>query len=184
MNIGGKSTRSGNTGRSLRLLATALAIAGCVSGCELEAEQLPARGHHRVAIDTDAIVPTALGEAPTDGTPTALFDRLELAVLLPGELEPYPERVRVYEVDDSTFADGGSSFTIEASPGEAPRVRARLFRAASVYSGELRPEATIEVWAQLPPTPEEGPAETAIFLLTEDVGVPRGTLEPGEMSAL
>ena len=154
----------------------ALLLAGLASGCN-RSEVLPAPGHHVVTLDTDAIVPAAPGATVDPNAPIPLFDRLELAVLREGETEPTAEERRDFAVDESTFLPDGASFTIEAEPGEVVRVRARLFRDASSFAGEPRPESTIEVIAELPPTPTEGALETTIELRTEQVGIPLGTVE-------
>jgi formylglycine-generating enzyme required for sulfatase activity len=160
-----------------RTTALATLLLAPLASCSTESATLPPAGHHVVTIDTDAIVPGDPAQGFDPAAPVPLFDRLELAIFRDGELEPSPESVRDFPVDLSTFGSRGATFTIEAEPGESVRVRARLFRDASSFGGEPRPETTIEVVAALPPTPEEGPVETTIALDTEDVGVPRGTLE-------
>ncbi len=160
----------------MRRLLPVLAAVSVVSSCADEAEILPPPGHHVVTIDSDAIVPVD-PTAPLDASaPVPLFDRLEVAVLREGETEASPESVRDFPVDASVFGSKGATFTIEGDPGEVVVVRARLFRDASSFDGEPRPETTVEVVAALPPLPAEGPIETTIELLTEDVGVPVGTI--------
>ena len=154
----------------------ALLLVGMSASCN-SSELLPAPGHHVVTLDTDAVVPAAPGATLDPNAPIPLFDRLELAVLREGETEPAAEEKRDFAVDESTFLPDGATFTIEAAPGEVVRVRARLFRDASSFAGEPRPESTVEVLAELPPTPTEGALETTIELRTEDVGVPVGTVK-------
>lgn len=144
-------------------------------GCSDQAGLLPPVGHHLVTIDTDAIVPADPVQVIDPNAPYALFDRLQLAILREGETAPASMAVRDFSVNEPSFWPKGATFTVEAQPGEVVRVRARLFRNASTFGGEPRPETTIEVLAELPPTPEEGAVETIIELRTEDVGVAHGT---------
>jgi len=154
-------------------LASLVALA---AACEGEtAPLLPPPGHHVVTIDTDAIVPPEPMAALDPLAPIPLFDRLELAVLRGSEATPRPDDVRDFPVNAATFAPRGASFTVEGVPGEVVRVRARLFRDASSFAGVPRPETTIEVTAELPPTPPEGAIATTLVLRTENVGVPRGS---------
>jgi len=144
-------------------------------GCS-EDKLLPPLGHHVVSIDTDAIVPADPAKLIDPNKPFPLFDRLELAVLRADETVPNPMAVRDFSVDETSFLrDGGATFTVPGDPGEVVRVRARLFRNASTFGGVPRPETTIEVFAELPPTPAEGDLKTTIHLRTEDVGVAHGT---------
>lgn len=154
---------------------TALTLIG-VAACE-EDETLPPLGHHVVTIDTDAVVPPSPTALVDPNAPVPLFDRLELAVLRPGESEPDASAVRDFAIDRDAFAPTGASFTIESEQGEELRVRARLYRSAVIYAGEPLAEATIEVVAALPLTPAEGAVNTTIVLRTEDVGAPRGSWE-------
>lgn len=152
------------------LVGLAFTAASCV-----EAETLPPLGHHVVTIDTDAIVPPDPREPVPVSAAIPLFDRLELAILREGEEAPTPEAVRDFPVDESSFANRGATFTVDASAGEVVRVRARLFRSTTTFDGIPRPESTIEVTAELPRTPKEGAVYTTVTLLTEDTGVKRGT---------
>ncbi len=153
-------------------------IAGSLlsASCDDSPTVLPPEGHHVVHIDTDAILPPELASVVIEGERPPLFDRLEIAVLAEGETVPAAERVRTYDVDEGDFTAGGASFTIPAPVGARPKLRARLFRGESVYAGELLLETTIEVWAELPETPLEGAVDTTLYLLTDDVGVPQGSL--------
>lgn len=157
--------------------ALSLAVVSMVwaTGCSDQVELLPPVGHHVVTIDTDAIVPPDPAQALDPYAPYALFDRLQLAVLRAGEAAPSSMAVRDFAVNEPSFLPQGATFTIEAQPGEVVRVQARLFRNASTFGGKPRPETTIEVVAELPPTPEEGAVETTIELRTKDVGVAHGT---------
>lgn len=158
--------------------AQVLALLGLAS-CSSEPEQLPAPGYHLITIDTDAIVPpdpASDAGPPVSGGVIPLFDRLQITVFREEEREPDPAATRDFDVHEGTFLDG-ASFTIEGVPGESLKVRARLYRSAALYAGQPRPETTIEVVAELPETPLEGPVETSLRLQTVHVGVPRGTLE-------
>jgi sulfatase modifying factor 1 len=164
----------------MKRLVLWLAAASSLAACTSEPEQLPPPGYHLVTVDTDAIVPpnpASNAGPPVSGAVVPLFDRLEITVFRDGEQEPDPAATRDFDVHEGTFLGGGASFTVEGIPGEPLRVRARLYRSASLYAGEPRPETTIEVVAELPETPLEGPVETSLRLLTRHVGVPRGTLE-------
>jgi formylglycine-generating enzyme required for sulfatase activity len=159
--------------RVLLTFAVVSAVVG--TGCSESAARLPALGHHEVTIDTDAIVPADPAKAIDPTAPFPLFDRLQLAILRAGETVPDPMAVRDFSVNEPSFLPKGATFTIEGESGEIVRVRARLFRNASTFGGEPRPETTIEVVAELPTTPAEGAVETTIELRTEDVGVVHGT---------
>jgi formylglycine-generating enzyme len=169
-----------------RVLTSLIALSALV-GCNSEPELLPPPGYHLVTIDTDAIVPpnpASNAGPPVSGALVPLFDRLEITVFRDGELEPDPAATRDFDVHEGTFLDGGASFTIEGVPGEPLILRARLYRSASLYVGQPRPETTIEVVAELPETPVEGPVETTLRLFTDNVGVPRGTvLDPQPIDA-
>lgn len=162
--------------RSIRTSLTSLSLVTLVAACDTtERPTLPPPGHHVVTIDTDAIVPPDPMKSLDPLAPIPLFDRLELAVLRGTDATPRPDEVRDFPVNAATFAPRGASFTVEGAPGEVVRVRARLFRDASSFAGVPRPETTIEVVAELPPTPAEGGLPSTVFLRTEDVGVPRGS---------
>lgn len=165
-----------------RILLTSIPLIALA--CDADSPSLlPPPGHHVVTIDTDAIVPPDPMLALDPLAPIPLFDRLELAVLRGSDATPGAEDVRDFPVNAATFSPKGASFTVEAAAGEVVRVRARLFRDASSFAGVPRPETTIEVTAELPPTPIEGGLNTTLVLRTEDVGVPRGSAtEPVTLS--
>jgi len=163
------------------------------ASCESEPEVLPPLGYHLLTIDTDALVPAGLSAEVDPAARAPLFDSLEITVLFEGETVPRPENIRQTPINADTFsAEGsGASFTITREPsladsvegetpaafGARPRVRARLYRLDASYEGRVREETAIDVWAQLPPTPETGAIETTIYLLTDDVGTTKGSAE-------
>jgi formylglycine-generating enzyme required for sulfatase activity len=162
-----------------RLMLATSCLTLALSSCSDDPSTLPPLGYHLVTLDTDARVPSALGTKADPAAPPPLFDRLEVAVLFEDETEPRAENVRDFDIDEDTFRGEGATFTIaredEGTASEAgPRVRARLYRQASVVEGRLQPETVVDLWSQLPPTPETGAAETTIYLLTEDVGTTQG----------
>lgn len=148
----------------------AIGIVACSQGL------LPPPGHVLLYFDTDAPVPTSFGDPAADVEP--LFDRLDVAVFAPGETKPCDGCERELVVDRGLLTARLASIQIPTSPGTAGyRVRARLFLARHVTIGGTPPESgTVEVVAALPPAPPEGSTDQTLFLSTEDVGAPRGTL--------
>jgi len=160
-------------------LAAALAASGCTPA------ELPARGQILLHIDTDAPVPPAsLGHLGVSD-PIPLFDTLRVDVFEPGQTEPCTGCSREFALDDERFRQKLVSFGVPATPGKAGyRVRLRMYPSRATLSGEPpapdaagnAPNSVIETTVVLPVT-SEGVIDRAVFLATDAVGVPAGSLD-------
>lgn len=141
-------------------------------------EPLPSRGHVALYFDTDAPLPAPPGELPAEGEPTPLFDRLLVEVFEPGKTTPCIGCRREIPLDRKMLMDRRASIQIPTLAGLVGyRVRARLFLASHLAGAtEPPPGGVIEVVTALAAAPNEGGVDQTIFLATEEVGVPRGTL--------
>ena len=154
------------------------AFVGTLASCSQEV--LPPRGHILLFFDTDARIPLptdqqTLGDAVSSAP---LFDRLNIEVFEPGASSPCLGCRREIALDRRALSERRASIQIPATEGVIGyRVRARLFLAAHAVSGEAARQGTVEVVGALAPAPKEGGTEQTLFLATDDVGVPRGTLE-------
>ncbi|HZO13199.1 MAG TPA: SUMF1/EgtB/PvdO family nonheme iron enzyme [Polyangiaceae bacterium] len=156
----------------MKRVAALLALAACTPD-----DLRPPTGHVLLHVDTDAPV------APPPGTPLAsdaaapLFDRLLVEVFEPGETQPCDGCVAELDIDTDVLSRGGSFAVVPPGPTSGLRVRLRMFLRARLVDGVIAPEATVEVVAALPPVPEEGAVDASLFLPTDAVGFPRGSLE-------
>jgi len=158
------------------VIAGALALSG--AACERgSGALLPPPGHVVVFVDTDAPVPRRLGAPPDVDAPPALFDTLRIDAYASGETEPCASCSREFDVDEDLF-QGGASFTVESvGHADAARVRVRLYRSASIVENDLDPDSTVDVVAALPAAPAEGARDVTVFLSTDSVGRPVGTID-------
>jgi formylglycine-generating enzyme len=133
-----------------------LALALCAAGCTSE---LPPEGHVRLHVATDAPVP-------------ALFDRLRLDIVRPGETEPCAGCSR-------EFAAAQPASVVIAPEADVAgiRVRVRLYRHGGTLAAEPRPASSIETVFALPPIAAEGETELTVTLAAADVGHPVGSLD-------
>jgi formylglycine-generating enzyme required for sulfatase activity len=139
----------------------------------------PPLGQIVLYVDTDAPVPGA-----TDTPP--LFDALRVDVYPPGQADPCAKCSRTFDVDSTKFEKLEVSLGIVTHPGTAGyRARVRLYSSNAALSGEPPgPNAdgtpspvVIEAVVALPPVAEDGIVRRSIFLPTESVGRPIGTLD-------
>jgi formylglycine-generating enzyme len=145
------------------LVALACAFVSC-------AREVPPEGQLVIFVTTDAPI--------GPGGPTALFDRLRVELVAPGEPEPCAGCVREFALDDDRMARGEASFGFFArteTPGY--RARVRLFRSGGTASGEPRRASTLESTVSLPAIAPEGVVDVTVTLLLADLARPRGTLE-------
>lgn len=174
--------------------AAALGALDCSPG------KLPPTGQLVLYFDTDAPVPPGGGKslAPTD--PRPLFDTLRVEVFAPGASEPCAGCVREFSVDADKFvSEQGVSVGIPAKPGVSGyRARASLFLhswvvpcamiseveragiAACASDPQARvphPATVLSRTVRLPAVATDVVSEVSVFLDTESVGVPNGTLE-------
>jgi formylglycine-generating enzyme required for sulfatase activity len=126
---------------------------------------LPPPGQIILHLDTDAPLP-------------ALFDRVRVEVYLPGEAKPCAGCTHDFALDSERVVSGRASLGIAQTPGRSGyRVRVRMFRGVAVHDGEPNADSTVDVTAALPSAPLEGIAACSIFLRTDDVARPVGSLD-------
>ena len=126
-------------------------------------------------VDTDAPLPGAPA-----GAPLALFDRVRIDLLPPGEDTPTCSGC---SNEFALTTDELSS--LDASVGLAPpagvsgyRARVRLFVTAfASVSGEPDPDSTIDTTVSLPATLPQTATAITVMLATSDVGTVVGTPE-------
>jgi len=164
------------------VLAVSLLAVACT-------DELPPLGQVLLYIDTDAPLPRAPQVAPTQDEVPALFDTLLIEGFKPGQSEPCEGCTRVVAPDAESARAAAISFGTHATPGESGyRVRLRLYDSASSLTGALpepsldgsAPQSVIDVTVVLPAVQEEGLVERTVFLPTDSVGVPIGSLEAPE----
>ncbi|APR76142.1 Adenylate cyclase [Minicystis rosea] len=151
-----------------------LAIAALASACA--PVELPPEGQIRLFIDTDAILPPAVGE--DDGGQMALFDRLRIEIFPPGESVACAGCTREIGIDHRIVFEGRASIGIVPPPGEGGRrARIRLYRSTGADSAEPRPTSMLEAVVALPAVEAEGIVDVHVVLRTDDLGTPQGTLD-------
>jgi sulfatase modifying factor 1 len=161
-----------------RFAIIALALAGCTS-------ELPPTGQVVLFFDTDAPVPSAPGDVRPPDAPAALFDTLLVEVFEPGATEACDDCGRTFALDESILSSGSASIGIPIQPGsDGYRVRARLYTTLATVSGLLPdatatgpPQSVIDITVELPPVDDEGVVERLLFLPTDVVGLPQGSLD-------
>jgi formylglycine-generating enzyme required for sulfatase activity len=152
-----------------------LLVAATACGSSQDAPLLPPLGQLVVYFDTDAPLPAAPGSSLGAGDPLPLFDTLRVDVYLPGASDP---QTREFAVDVDLLRASKASVGIAAPPGASgTMVRARLFHAAGSLDGQPPPSATIDVTASLPVVGAEGIVSATVFLPTDSVGQPAGSLD-------
>lgn len=143
--------------------------------CSPEAELLPAEGHIVLHVDTDALVPSSMAPSPTEQRP--LFDSLLIEVFLPGEPEPCPTCLHELTLTADVLEAGGSLALASDGAREGVRVRLSMFLAAHRHSAVIDPTLSVQLTALLPRFPEEGGIPVPLFLPTDALGAPMGTLD-------
>ncbi len=152
-----------------------------------------------VYVDTDAPVPPGLGRIASRSEPAPLFDSLRVEVFAPGETQPCAGCVREFPVDADKFTRHAVSFGVPARVGVAGyRLRATLFlgdwilpcknfppavRAATPACAgadpnvrEVHPMTTLSRTVALPAVSADRIDEVSVYLATDSVGVPAGSL--------
>jgi formylglycine-generating enzyme len=158
-----------------RRLAPLLAL-GLLGACNDASTTLPPLGQVLLYVDTDAPLPAPQGKTLAANDPPALFDRLRIEVLRPGESQPCAECTHEFDVDRELVVGGRASVGVQPPPhAEGYVARVRLFRAAFTDLGEPRADATIDVTVMLPPVAEEGIVPVTVFLPTDAVAHPIGS---------
>jgi len=156
-------------------IATLCATAACATSCgSSDPELLPPAGHLVVYVDTDAPVPSE-DPVPDPTAPLPLFDRLLVEIFRPAETEPCQGCSREFDITEQLLRAGGS-FVIQHT-GSGLRARFRMFRIADVLDEGIPVDASIDVVAALPTIGEEGSISGTVFLPTDSVGRPLGSLD-------
>ncbi len=162
-------------------MRAALALAALVALSPSCAREVSPEGQLLIFVTTDAPV--------GPGGPTALFDRMRVELVLPGEREPCAGCMREFALDDDRMARGEASFGFfprAHTPGY--RARVRVFRSGGTASGEPRRASTLESTVTLPEVAAQGVVEITVMLDLADLARPRGSLDapmnPGEDNRL
>ncbi|CAN5639910.1 hypothetical protein BH09MYX1_BH09MYX1_30010 [soil metagenome] len=189
-------TKLKRLGASLGTIAVSGGLAAapaCVS------RELPPTGQLVVYVDTDAPVPPGLGRVASRSEPAPLFDSLRVEVFAPGENVPCAGCLREFPVDADRFGRQAVSIGVPAKVGVAGyRLRATLFfsdwilsctnfppairNATPACAGgdpaarEIHPLSTLSRTVALPAVALDTIDEVSLFLATETVGVPAGSL--------
>lgn len=143
-----------------------------------EPDPLPPRDQVVLFIDTDAVLPPPEGAIDPPLSPQPLFDRMTIEVFAPGASEPCGACRRELPIDRETFAKLRASIgVVPGAGGEGYRARVRMFRAEAVRGGGAPVEVTLETTVALPDVAGRGVVEAHVVLMTDDLGVPVGTLE-------
>ncbi len=161
-------------------MTRAVALLALLAACDHPV--LPPPGQILLYFDTNAPLPAAPGQTLGSDAPLPIFDRLHVDLYLPNKRLPCDGCSREFAIDQGTVRakDGGlaASIGIPTPPHVGGyRVAVRLFRAASVYRNTIPDESSVIVVARLAPAPAEGILEHTIFLDTETLGTPTGSLD-------
>jgi len=175
--------------RRAELLALSTGVAlvagsgAVMQGC---ASTLPPEGQLVVHVDTDAPLPSSARDAAP-----ALFDRLRIDIVAPGEASPCVGCSREVPVTRELFAERRASLGLApSSRSGGHRVRVRLYRGAWLVNGEPSVETSLETVVVTPAVPAEGIVDVTVRLRMDDVGRPQGSLdaplaaEPGSGSKM
>ncbi len=153
------------------LLGGALLLTSCGN------RQTAPEGQLLLYLNTDAPLPAAPGGTLGTGDPVALFDRVRIDVIRPGESTPCEGCTHEFDLDRELVGQGRASAGITTPVGAGGYVaRVRLFRASFVELGEPRPDATLETVVALPAVEPEGVHAITVMLHTDDVAHPVGTI--------
>lgn len=158
--------------RAERVARFALLLASAASCAE---EQPAEEGHLLVVIDTDAPLPSSVGEGPPP-----VFDTVKIEIVDGDGNAACEACVREMPITREDIAHG-ATFTVVRATADAPvLVHARLFRSA-FGDAALNPAIVVERWLRLPVAPAEGERTVRLTLPTDRVGNPMGSRdEPTE----
>ncbi len=125
-----------------------------------------------VYLDTDAPLPSTQATADILHQPLPLFDRARIEIFPPGDA-PCERCSGDFALDADRVATLKASFGVRVPPGVSgytARVRMYVGRFAD-DQGVPNADSTIDVWARLPASSDNGLVETTIFLPTDSTGV-------------
>jgi formylglycine-generating enzyme len=156
-----------------------LAGLALVTACGVfDAEPLPAEGQVLLYVDTDAVVPLGIGEAPDETIPGPIFDRVSIEMIAPGEQTACTGCAREFAIDRRMFKEHRVSVGLLPRPNVGGyRARISLFRGGGSALIAPRPASTVQYIVALPVVAAEGVVAAHVVLRTEDVANPRGSLE-------
>jgi formylglycine-generating enzyme required for sulfatase activity len=127
-----------------------------------------------LVVDTDALLPPPAGQVATQ---TALFDALAIDVFLPGEDQPCTGCSQQFALDEDIVNSGNASVGIPEQPSVTGyRARVRLYHTTAPGAGPS-PDSTIETVVALPTVGDTGEIAITVFLGTDNVANPSGTLD-------
>jgi sulfatase modifying factor 1 len=149
----------------VRLAATAAFVVAAGG----QASTPPPEGQILLYVDTDAPLP----DAPP-GTPPALFDRLRVTLLPPGQSTPCDGCTQDFELTAPLVAGFGASVGMVPPVGQAGwRADVQMFPSEfATASGDPDPETTVDVTVALPALTPTGVQVLTVTLGTADVGQP------------
>lgn len=152
-----------------RLGACAAGLGCLAAACS--PTELPPLGEVVIHVDTDAPLRPAAGELGPDD-PLPLFDRLRIDVVDPrGACDGCTREFDVFASDEPL------SFGLVLPPHRTGFVaRARLFQSV-VDAVEPRADSSIDVTFALPAVDDEGTVDARVFLPTDAVAKPMGSLD-------
>ncbi len=157
-----------------RVFALASLVAACGSTVKVE----PAPGQILLYVDTDAPLGPAGGARLPRDQPAALFDRLRIEVFAPDATAPCDGCVNEFAIDADKMRALGVSVGVAPTPDVSGfRARVRMFLAAHEKAGEPDPDGTIDSTVTLPSVSASGTQIVTVRLMTDDVGVPKGSLD-------
>lgn len=149
-----------------RLLFVVLGVWGC-------SHELPLSGQVLLVVDTDGVLPPGGGQAATY---PVLFDSLAIDVFLPGEDQPCSGCSQHFTLDEATVNAGNASVGIPEQPNTSGyRARVRLYHTTSL--GGPTPDTTIGTVVALPAVEDTGEIPITVFLATNNLANPSGTLD-------
>jgi formylglycine-generating enzyme len=157
------------------VMAVACSLLCGLGGGGCREATLPPVGNVLLYVDTDAPIPAAPGTTPEPLGPMPLFDSLQIDLYGPGATSPCDACGRQFAVDQSQQAQG-ISFAVVATPGEEIVADVRLFRAESAAVLGIQEASSLEAWVVLPAIPSQGQIVRSVFLPTDSVGAPAGSL--------
>jgi len=155
----------------MRAVAVLAGVVAAIGACAPETASTRA-AQILLYVDTDAPLP---GAGP--GAPLALFDRVRIDLLPPGEDTPCTGCTNEFALTTNDLS------SLDASVGLAPalgvsgyRARVRLFlNAFASIAGEPDADNTIDTTVALPATLPQTATEITVMLATDDVGTVVGT---------
>lgn len=161
------------------LAALAASLSSSLAACEsLDNPKLPPEGQIVLYVDTDAVVPLAPNEAPSETIPAPVFDRLRIEMFEPGIDGPCKDCTREFAVDRRMFASKAASVGLVPRVGVTGyRARVTLYRTFRSELAGPRAASSLVSVITLPAIAAEGIVSAHVVLKTDDLGSPQGSLD-------